>query len=448
MNNAIKLQKIISSHGHKILAAGGFVRDYLLGLKAKDIDLATSALPEEVVSILKEHNIQSIPTGLKHGTITAVMDKTPYEITTLRVDKICHGRDADVEFVSSFEEDAKRRDLTINALFMDLETKEIFDYVDGKRDIENKVLRFVGDPEKRIKEDCLRILRFYRFYSNLGFIPEEESLKACKKFLPYLCYVSSERIRDEVSKMVIGGNIQTLFLDNQDMVSTIFPEIKPIIGFDQKGCYYHDTDVYNHTLRGLKELSQRKYADPVLSIAHLFHDVAKPFCHTHVDGSDHFYGHEVEGEPIVDKVMSRLKFSSKEISRAKFLVRNHMRLNNNLSKKALRRLLHDCEEYGDRLLIKDLWKIHMADCHGMINQSIYPEDLINEILEEKKDVFKCPLSGKDLINEFGLKEGAVLGKILRNLKELVVNGELSPDDKTAARVFVEKQIEELNDGKS
>ena len=129
MNNAIKLQKIISSHGHKILAAGGFVRDYLLGLKAKDIDLATSALPEEVVSILKEHNIQSIPTGLKHGTITAVMDKTPYEITTLRVDKICHGRDAVVEFVSSFEEDAKRRDLTINALFMDLETKEIFDYV-------------------------------------------------------------------------------------------------------------------------------------------------------------------------------------------------------------------------------------------------------------------------------------------------------------------------------
>lgn len=440
MKNALKLQKLIFSYGHKTLAAGGFVRDFLLGNTPKDIDLATSALPEEVLKILDENNIPSIPTGLKHGTITVVLDKTPYEITTLRVDKVCRGREAEVEFVTSFEEDAKRRDLTINALFMDLETQEIYDYVGGRKDLQNKIIRFVGDPEKRIKEDYLRILRFYRFYSKLEFIADEESLKACREFLPYLCFVSSERIKDEMCKMIVGGGVYSVFLLNRDMVSTVFPEITPSMGFEQNGCYYHFTDVYTHTLKGLLNISQ--YGDPVLSVAHLFHDVSKPFCHSHIDGSDHFYGHEIEGESVVERAMSRLKFSTKEINRAKFLVRNHMRLNNNLSKKGLRRLLNDCEVAGDRNYISDLWKIHIADCSGMVNQTPYPEESIKEILNEKPDAFKCPLSGSDLIEHFGLKEGHIIGRVKDFLKEKVVEGSISSEDKEEALKLASKFLEE------
>ena len=163
MKNAIKLQKLMTDNGYKTLAAGGFVRDFLLGVEYNDIDLATTALPEEVTRILNENSIRCVPTGLKHGTVTAVLDDTHYEITTLRIDKVCKGREAEVEFVTSFEEDAKRRDLTINAMFMDLETQEVFDYVGGLKHLNMKLIRFVDDPKKRIQEDYLRILRFYRF---------------------------------------------------------------------------------------------------------------------------------------------------------------------------------------------------------------------------------------------------------------------------------------------
>lgn len=440
MKNALKIQNLLEAKGYKTLAAGGFVRDFLLGKIPKDIDLATSALPEEVIRVLEESKIQCIPTGLKHGTITAVLDKTYYEITTLRLDRICRGREAEVEFVKSFEEDAKRRDLTINALFMNLETQEIFDYCGGKQDLQDNVLKFVGDPEKRIREDYLRILRFYRFQSQLEFIPDSESLVACQKYLPFLCFVSSERIKDEMCKMIIGDAVQPLFLYNPDMVATVFPEIIPAQGFGQV-CDYHSTDVYTHTLIGLNFLKQFK--DPVLSVAHLFHDVSKPFCHSQQDGQDHFYGHEIAGEAVVDRAMSRLKFSNKEINRAKFIVRNHMRLHSNPSKKALRRLLLDCEEAGDRDFINDLYKVHVADIMGMRKQEIYPRENIDSILTEKPDAFKCPLTGTEIIGHFGLKEGSLIGKIKSYLQERVIEGSLQVDNKEEAVKLATQFMEDL-----
>lgn len=430
MENALKIQELLNSYGHKTLAAGGFVRDFLLKREPKDIDLATSAFPEQVLSILGERGINCIPTGLKHGTITAVMDKMNYEITTLRVDKICHGREAEVEFVKSFEEDSKRRDLTINALYMDLSTSQIYDYVGGERDLSLRILKFVGDPEKRIKEDFLRILRFYRFQSQLNFEMDNTSIFYCEKYLPYLCYVSLERIRDELCKMIVGCNAKKRFYMSQNMIGVLLPELIPSMGFNQKGCYYHYLDVYEHTLKGIHDLIQ--YQDPVLSFAHLFHDVSKPFCQFNKDGVDHFYGHEVEGVSVVERAMSRLKFPSKDIARAKFLVRNHMRLNNQLSKKALRRLLNDCEEAGDRNYLVDLWRIHHADCSGMINQTLYPEQNITEILTEKPDVFKCPLSGKEIMSIFSLPEGPDIGFIRKYLKEEVIEGKLDSEDREGA----------------
>jgi tRNA nucleotidyltransferase (CCA-adding enzyme) len=224
------------------------------------------------------------------------------------------------------------------------------------------------------------------------------------------------------------------------MVATVFPEILPSQGFDQV-CDYHFTDVYSHTLHGLNYLKQFK--DPVLSVAHLFHDVSKPFCYSQQDGRDHFYGHEIEGEAVVERAMSRLKFSTKEINRAKFIVRNHMRLHSNLSKKALRRLLHDCEEAGDREFLNDLYKVHVADITGMRKQEIYPRENIDDVLTEKPDAFKCPLSGTEIIGHFGLKEGSLIGQIKNYLKERVIEGSLEVDNKEEAIRLASKFMEDL-----
>ena len=429
MKKALFLQELLTSQGYKTLAAGGFVRDTLLKREPKDIDLATTAKPQEILDILDYNLIACIPTGLKHGTITALIDRIPYEITTLRVDKLCKGREAEVEFVTSFEEDAKRRDLTINALFMDLKTKEVFDYVGGIQDLENRKLRFVGDPEKRIQEDFLRILRYYRFLSQLEFNEDKPSLQSCEKYMPFLVYLSSERIRDELLKMIAGSGIQNVFNKHRYMVTSILPELVPILSCTQN-CQYHFTSVFEHTLYGLDYLS--KYKKPILSLAHLLHDVAKPFCKTtDENNNDHFYSHEIEGESVADRICQRLKLSTKDTNKIKFYVRNHMRMHNDLSKKALRRLVNDTSVFEDKEnTLKELYLIYEADLSGM-NKSleVLPFSKIEEMLKEEPKSFESPLSGREIMEHFSLKEGKMIGTIKDFLKEKVIEGSLEKDDK-------------------
>lgn len=432
MKNALFLQELLNSEGYKTLAAGGFVRDTLLNRVPKDIDLATEATPQQVIKILDDHNISLVPTGLKHGTITAILNKTSYEITTLRVDKQCKGREAEVEFVKSFEEDAKRRDLTINALFMDLKTKEIFDYVGGLEDLKNKNLRFVGDPFKRIQEDYLRLLRYARFISQLEFNADPLSVKACEEYIPYLVYISSERIRDELLKMIVGPGVSVVFHTYKKMIEHILPELVPTF-FCTQTCQYHFTDVYSHTLYGVKHLAQ--YKNPILSLSHLLHDVAKPFCKTTdlETYNNHFYGHEIEGEVVADKVCQRLKLSSKDTNKVKFYVRNHMRLHQDLSKKALRRLLNDLAIFENKEeALKELYLIYEADLKGMKKDvAILPYSKIEEMLKEepKSLSFESPLSGKEIMEHFSLKEGKIVGDIKEFLKEKVIEGLLDKENK-------------------
>ena len=454
MENATKLQKILTQAGFKTLAAGGFVRDTLLGRVPKDIDLATKATPDEMILVFKENNIKYIETGLKHGTLTAIIEGEPYEVTSLRIDKVCHGREAEVAFVKSFEEDAKRRDLTINALFMDLECGTIYDYVGGQEDLASKTLRFVGDPNLRVSEDYLRILRLFRFKCQLGFdiAPYHKTVAVSR--LPYLAFISPERIADELKKMVIGEFVEDTFRDNPEMVTSMVPELVPSVGQSQNHPY-HYLGVYEHTVAGLDYLKFHK--DPILSIAHLLHDVAKPF--TETLGPDefngrpvtHFYGHESEGAKVASRVGHRLRLGIKDVKRINFIINNHMRLSDNMSQKALRKLVAYCDENGDRGLLLDLLSQRLADTCGMRECGVEGNLILRQKIIEALANYGTlravsPLNGGDII---GLSKslrpnkvitGKDVGALKKFLTEKVVEGELDSGDLVKALKIAEEYI--------
>ncbi len=205
-----KLDKVFNSNNYELRIVGGAVRDLALDKTPKDIDLATDATPDEMMEILDKAGIRHIPSGLEHGTITAILDNEPYEITTLRADKETDGRHAEVEFVKSWEEDAKRRDLTYNAMSMDMEGN-VFDYFGGMDDLQDKVSKFVGDPEERITEDYLRILRYFRFQGRLSTPTwDKDTLKAISSNAEGLKKISAERVWQEMGKVLSGNNVANI----------------------------------------------------------------------------------------------------------------------------------------------------------------------------------------------------------------------------------------------
>lgn len=223
-----KLGKLFSSEGHEIRIVGGAVRDAVLGKDPKDIDLATTATPEEMLEIAKKHDLKYIETGLQHGTITIVLNGEPYEITTLRVDVDTDGRHADVEWTKSFKEDAARRDLTFNAMSVDMRGR-LYDYFDGVDDLKKGKASFVGDTEQRVQEDYLRILRYFRF---LGRQPspskDEQALQKIKKLASGLKQISGERIWSELGKVLTGKNVSAI-LSQMDEAGVL-----DVIGLDNK----------------------------------------------------------------------------------------------------------------------------------------------------------------------------------------------------------------------
>ncbi|MHA1574899.1 MAG: CCA tRNA nucleotidyltransferase [Alphaproteobacteria bacterium] len=222
---------IFKRNHSKLFIVGGAVRDFLCKKTVNDIDFATDLSPKEIIKLLERNCIKSIPTGEKHGTITAILNKKNYEITTFRNDKKTDGRHADVEFISSIKNDALRRDFTINALYLD-ENGEIFDYVNGLKDLEKKEVKFIGKAEKRIEEDYLRILRFFRFSSSYSNEINKENLLACVKFKSKLKELSNERVLEEMSKIVLTKNVVSTI---ETMIKTkIFNEIFPKFSFEKR----------------------------------------------------------------------------------------------------------------------------------------------------------------------------------------------------------------------
>lgn len=311
--------KKLESAGFRAYIVGGCVRDMIMGREISDFDITTDALPEQIVKTFADERV--IPTGIKHGTVTVMYCNEPFEITTFRIDgEYSDSRRPDnVEFTTSLREDCARRDFTMNALAMDC-NGDIYDYFGGMDDAKNHIIRCVGDPEQRFTEDALRILRAIRFASVLGFEIEQSTAESALQLRQRLDFISAERIRTELVKLICGENCVEVMLKYHEIIEQIIPELGKCFNFSQYSPY-HKYDVYGHIIRAVGNAPSD---NELLRIALLFHDIGKPDTfRLDKNGRGHFKGHAGASAEIALKIMKRLKFDNKTIDTACTLIAMH-----------------------------------------------------------------------------------------------------------------------------
>ncbi len=415
-----RIQRIAEALGKDadVYLVGGTVRDALLGIPPKDLDLAVATAPSEVLQALVKAGIHCIPTGLKHQTVTAVPDGFGnVEITTFRGPGMTPAGGAVIG--SSIEEDLKYRDFTINALAFSVRDKKIVDVSNGLSDLTNKILRAVGNAKARFSEDPLRAIRLVRFQAQLGYSMEAGTREAAKEARNALESVSVERLREEFSKILISvrpaeGLMNLLELGFLDLYS---PELVTCVDFEQNR--FHRADVFRHTL----EVVQNTEPDLVLRLAALFHDIGKPPTLS-VEGEDrHFFLHEKVGAEMTEEILTRLKYPNSIVDQVVTLVRTHMRPLD-AGPPGLRRLLRDTGE------LYPAWrKLKESDALACrVDPDEYRtrlEVFDKAIAEVQAGPKLSPLSslaidGNDLI-EMGMKPGRPMGDLLRALHEKVLD---------------------------
>ncbi len=415
---------LIGSSGHKAYVAGGAVRDIVLGKTPHDYDIATSAKPEETVRIFEKAGINYYDNAAKHGTVTAVTSDGDVEVTTFRQDGSYSDmrRPDEVVFKTTIEEDVRRRDFTINAMYMDSEGR-ISDPEGGQEDCAKQLIRAVGDPDERFHEDALRILRAIRFCSKLGFEIEPVTLSAMETHADELKNISGERIAAELIGIVTGKYAPKAIRTGCNVLSVIIPEIGECKGFEQYS-KYHDRDVLEHTLDVLGEIPYKAETgrDPELAMAALFHDLGKPACfRLDEDGTGHMKGHPRVSEEIALRVLNELKYPKQFINNVSLLVRLH-----DTYIKPDRVQVHKfMSMYPDGILNK-LKVLQKADilAHSPLGQSrINRLEELNAISEELKtsgaifNIKDLDIDGNDIIS-LGVDKGPLVGEILSELFDL------------------------------
>lgn len=315
---AAKALALLQAAGYEAWIVGGCVRDALLGLPPKDYDLTTSALPEETQRIFAAY--PRIETGLRHGTVTVLLEGEPLEITTYRVDGVySDARHPDgVTFTRSLRQDAARRDFTINAMAY-APGQGLQDFFGGQADLARGILRAVGTAEKRFREDALRILRALRFASVLDFTLEGETARAARACAPLLAAVSAERVSGELGKLLCGKAAGRVLREYPDVLGVVLPEILPMVGLDHRNPH-HCYDVWTHTTVAVDHVPP----ELPLRLAMLFHDIGKPDTFSlGEDGQGHFYGHPRRSVELAEGILSRLRFPRRTRERVLTLVRYH-----------------------------------------------------------------------------------------------------------------------------
>ena len=418
---------LLLSNGFKAYLAGGCVRDSIMGVTPHDYDVATSALPEQMMNVFSDYKV--IPTGIKHGTVTVLSGGLPVEVTTFRTDgKYSDNRRPDsVSFTASFEDDAKRRDFTVNAMGYN-EYEGLLDYFGGKKDIENKIIRCVGDPDERFCEDALRILRALRFSSVLDFDIESKTSSSAIKNRALIDNISAERIREEFVKLLCGKRARDVLSEYSPIITTFIPEAACMIGFRQH-TPYHIYDVWEHTLKAVESIPPEVH----LRLAAFFHDFGKPGTFSYDEnGVGHFYGHAAKSCIIAENVMKRLKFDKCTENRVLAIIKYHdLQIENtpNAVKKCMNKIS------GETFF--DLINMFRADnaaqapmCRYRIKHYDALEKTARDIIEEKScfSLASLDIDGDDLIN-LGIPRGKKIGAILNNLLELVMNEKLENEKK-------------------
>lgn len=421
---AERVLDILEKNGYEGYIVGGCVRDFMLGKTPSDYDITTNALPYEVERCFKDFKV--IETGIKHGTVSVLIDGMAFEITTYRVDgeyKDCR-RPENVEYTSKLEDDLSRRDFTINAMAYSSK-RGIVDIFGGKTDIENKIIRCVGEPEKRFSEDALRIMRAVRFSSQLGFSIDKNSEFAMFKLRENLKKISAERIRCELDKMLMGKNVFDVLMQCSGILEMFIPEIGECVGFDQHSPY-HKYTVWEHTAHCIKNSPQDIY----VRLTMLFHDMAKPVCYApDENGRGHFPNHAKEGAVMAETIMKRLKYDNYAIKTVKQLIKYHDEKFKNI--KSVKRVLAELGEENFQRLMQVIKADNMSKHTFCLEMAEYSDEVgrqAMQIINEKQciKISQLAVNGTDLKN-LGL-EGRNIGKCLEHLLNEVIEENI-PNEK-------------------
>lgn len=409
----------LEERGFETYLVGGCVRDELLSRDNFDIDITSQARPDEILEVFKDY--KTIDIGKKFGTIKVILNSSEYEITTMRTENAYDDKrhPSLVYYTDDIYEDLKRRDFTINAM---AKRKEIIiDPFNGQDDLENKIIRAVGNPYDRISEDMLRSLRAVRFATVLGFDIDKDLKEAIRS--QSINDISKERIQDEVNKILLATRPSRgiRILDELNLLESIFPEVKKTIGFDQHSSHHAD-DVFNHSLKVLDK------TPPILEVrmAALYHDVGKiDTFFIDENGEGRFFGHQNLSEELLIRRLKELKYSKKFIENTSILVKRHMDNTNTYSKKSIRKLLRNI---GEENLI-NLFALQRADVlstkHADDSNINLGLSLLSEVKDDDipKNRNEIKINGNDL-KDLGFKEGKELGDTLREIENLIYEEKL------------------------
>ncbi len=417
---ARKVVARLQESGHEALYAGGCVRDRLRGVVPHDYDVATSARPEEVQALFR----RTVAVGIQFGVVRVLEGDVEVEVATFRSDgAYADGRHPESVQFSNAEEDARRRDFTVNGLFFDPILGELRDYVGGRTDLEARVLRAIGDPEERFAEDRLRMLRAIRFATVLGFEIEEATWNAVCKHAAAISQVSAERIREELLKTlhspdrVRGWDL----LDRSGLLRQIIPELEKLKGCEQPPQFHPEGDVWVHTRLMLSLLPPEVSTPLLLSV--VFHDIAKPATYSldPAEGRIRFNGHEKVGAEMTESILSRLRLPRKDIDATVEAVANHMAFKD-VQKMRVSRL----KRFLARPTMPDELVLHKVDCassNGDISNYTFLLGKIEEFSNEP--LIPPPLvTGKDLLG-MGIKAGPVFAELLEEVQSRQLEGALT-----------------------
>ncbi len=425
--------------GYRAYAVGGCVRDVLRGVTPHDWDVCTSARPEETEAVF--HDLPRIDMGKKHGTVAVILDHRTVEITTFRADGayLDHRHPSGVTFLPRIEGDMSRRDFTINAMALD-ENERPIDLFGGQADLKDGIIRTVGDPTQRFGEDGLRILRGLRFASRLDFTIEPNTARAMVEQRDLLENISAERVFTELKGILTGPAAGRILRAFAPVIFTVLPELAPLAGFEQHSPY-HDSDVWEHTLRALEASPDQL----VFRLALLFHDCGKPDCFTRDEtGRGHFYGHPQRSRELAEQALRRLKCDNETMDRVLYLIEKHDTWLPGTEKNMRRFLLHE-----DPARVQDLLIVQRCDAvaHAPAarDAAIAHVDewaaLIRQILAQKPCLVVKDLAvdGKDLL-QLGMAPGPQVGRLLNGMLEQVAEGTLE-NDRAALLAYAKATID-------
>ena len=428
--------------GFEAYVVGGCVRDFLLGNEPKDWDVTTNAKPEEIQKVFPNNFYENSFLTVTIMTASKSANLAEIEITTYRSEaKYSDKRHPDtVKYAEKIEDDLSRRDFTVNAMAMD-EKKKVIDLYEGKKDLEDKIIRTVGNPEERFNEDALRMLRAVRFATTLGFKIEEETKKAIIKNSIWLDAISKERIRDEFVKIIMADNAAggIELLRELGLLKYIIPELLENYGVSQNK--HHIYDCYMHAIKALEFCAKKKLNFEV-RMAALLHDVGKPRSKTGEGENATFYNHEMIGAKMTFQILNNLKFSRKEVEKITKLVRFHLFYYNvdEVGEASIRRLVKNVGPEN----MEELLQVRQADRIGSGVPKAEPyklrhlKYLVEKVSKDPISVKMLKINGNDLMKNLNEKPGPKIGQILDILLGYVLD-----DPKKNTKEFLETEAEKL-----